>query len=410
MVAHRFATRYASRGHDVGVLTTVRRGSRLVEQRKSQRKIRVFSVPTSYPKLLRPYLSLYNPAVTQAVQNVIADFRPDIVHAHNVHRYLSYHSLTLCRGARVPVVLTLHDAMSVDYGRFVQAYRHQPTDIDEIPDYRVKLLPTVLRYHVQYCPFRNPVIRRVLRQSVDVRCVPSRAMAALLSTNGIPTDEVIPNGIDPEEFAALPDRFGADPTATNQPKAPSITVAGRLTPDKGAFQALEAVRLLRDRGIDCRLVLLGGAQGQDQHFDRRVCRLRLEDRVIYKGWLGGSDLVAAYRASSIILVPSVYLDNYPTVVLEAMALGKPLVVTAFGGAREAVEAAGCGFVVSPFDVPRMADYLERLINQPELAQRLGLAGRRAVQGSLHIDRSVDRYLELMQSHAGHARRSQSFGT
>lgn len=410
VVAHRFATRYASRGHDVGVLTTVRHGSQSVKQQESEPKIKVFSVPTCYPRLLRSYLSLYNPAVTQSIQSAIADFRPDIVHAHNVHRYLSYHSLTLCRRASIPVVLTLHDAMSVDYGRFVQAYRHQPTDIDEVPDYRVKLLPTVLRYHVQYCPFRNPMIRRVLHQSVDLRCVPSRAMAALLNTNGIPTDEVIPNGIDPEEFAALPGQFGPDPTAASQPEAPSITVAGRLTKDKGAFQALEALALLRDRGIGCRLVLLGGARGQDQLFDQRVSQLRLEDRVTYQGWLGGSDLVVAYRDSSIILVPSVYLDNYPTVVLEAMALGKPLVVTAFGGAREPVEAAECGFVVSPFDVPRMADSLERLINQPELALRLGRAGQRAVQGPLHIDRAVDRYLELMRTHVGHSRRSQSAPT
>lgn len=409
-MAHGLAARYARRGHEVGVLTTVRHRSQSAEPHESQRGIKVFSLPTSYPKLLRPYVSLYNPAVTKAVRRVIADFRPDIVHAHNVHRYLSYHSLSLCRRAGVPVILTLHDAMSVDYGRFVQAYRHRPTDIDERPDYRVRLLPTVLRYHVQYCPFRNPVIRRVLRQSVDVRCTPSRALAALLQTNGIPCDEVIPNGIDPAEYAALPDPSTSPPSVAIRTEDPSITVPGRLTPEKGALQALEAVGRLRDRGIGCRLVLLGGKRGQARRFDRRVSELGLEDRVTYKGWLAGSELVAAYRASSIILVPSICLDNYPTVVLEAMALGKPLVVTAFGGAREAVEAAGCGFVVSPFDIPRMADYLERLINQPELARRLGAAGHRAVQGPLHIDRSVDRYLELFSTHAGHSRRSQSVRT
>lgn len=409
VVAHRLATRYASRGHEVGVLTTTRHGTQIVEQIASPREIAVFSVQTSYPKLLRPYFSLYNPAVTATVQSVVSDFRPDVVHAHNVHRYLSYHSLTLCKHAGVPVVLTLHDAMSVDYGRFVQAYRHHPTDIDEVPDYRVKLLPTVLRYHVQYCPFRNPVIRRELRRSVDVRCSPSRALAAFLQTNGISCDAVIPNGIDPGEYADQPGQSISHPIAATQPEEPSITVPGRLNTDKGIFQALEAVGLLRDRGVACRLVLLGGARGQDKHFDRRVLELRLEDRVTYTGWLGGSDLVAAYRASSVILVPSIYLDNYPTVVLEAMALGKPLVVTSFGGAREAVESAGSGFVVSPFDVPRMADYLERLINQPELARQLGSAGRRAVQESLHIDRSVDRYLDLMQTHA-ETRRSQSSRT
>lgn len=90
--------------------------------------------------------------------------------------------------------------------------------------------------------------------------------------------------------------------------------------------------------------------------------------------------------------PSVLLENRSTVKPEATEHGNPLVVAPFGGTREAVEAAACGFVVSPFGVPFMANYLEGLSNQPELSGRLGLGERRAVQKSPKPDRSVICYL------------------
>ena len=96
-----------------------------------------------------------------------------------------------------------------------------------------------------------------------------------------------------------------------------------------------------------------------------------------------------------MLVPSICLDVFPTVVLDAMAYAKPVVATSFGGAREAVENGTTGYVVSPFNVEQMADHIETLLTQPELAREMGERGRALVESRFHVAQTAARYLEIM---------------
>ena len=89
-------------------------------------------------------------------------------------------------------------------------------------------------------------------------------------------------------------------------------------------------------------------------------------------------------------MPSIYVDPFPTVVLEAMAAGKPVVATGFGGAREAVVDGETGYIVNPFDTEVFAEGLERLLRDSGLRREMGWRGRERVRRSFSLEQQVNR--------------------
>ena len=98
----------------------------------------------------------------------------------------------------------------------------------------------------------------------------------------------------------------------------------------------------------------------------------------------------AYAASSVVLVPSICFDALPRTVLEAMALGKPVVATCYGGAKEAVIDGVTGFVVNPFDTGRMAEKVLEILKDPE---RFGQAARARIEAEFNLN---DKIAELVK--------------
>lgn len=89
------------------------------------------------------------------------------------------------------------------------------------------------------------------------------------------------------------------------------------------------------------------------------------------GWLDEVEMKKALCMADIVLVPSVYLDPFPTVNLEAMAAMKPVVGTCFGGTPEAVVDGVTGFVTNPYDTGQMADKIQYLLDNPDIAKKNG---------------------------------------
>lgn len=129
MVSH-FAKEYRRLGHDVTVLTTTNnRQQQGLEHWNGLRVHRVYAPP--YPERWRAYLSLCNPWVVKSAYQVLLQEKPDALHAHNVHYYLSYHLLKMAADIGIPVGLTLHDVMAVDFGKFTQGIPSRPLGLAE---------------------------------------------------------------------------------------------------------------------------------------------------------------------------------------------------------------------------------------------------------------------------------------
>jgi L-malate glycosyltransferase len=181
-----------------------------------------------------------------------------------------------------------------------------------------------------------------------------------------------------------------------------IGVLAQLSPWKGQDTAIEALRLLRDEGIDAHLLLIGSAKflASSTRFDNRdyVERLRatiaaagLQERV---SWLGErEDAPELVRALDALLLPS-WEEPFGRAVIEGMAMRTPVLATAVGGPSEIITDGREGYLLAPREPRAWAQAIARIAADPELARRMGVAGRETVARGFTVERHVASMIEL----------------
>ena len=179
---------------------------------------------------------------------------------------------------------------------------------------------------------------------------------------------VVPNGIDVELFAR------ARPAPL--PRGRKLLFVGRLDPRKGFDVAVRAFSRLCDRYDDL-LLLVAGAGPCQCAADAVPPAVR--QRIVMLGEVDDGQLPSIYAAADVFIAPAVGRESFGTVLLEAMAAGRPIVATDIEGYREVVRAGVDALVVAPRDAQALASAIERILDSPALASRLGLSARHRVQ-------------------------------
>jgi glycosyltransferase involved in cell wall biosynthesis len=213
-------------------------------------------------------------------------------------------------------------------------------------------------------------LERLAVRAADRVLVVSESMARSLVARGLQAGKVrvVHN-------ACLIEGVSSD-EAHVTPKEPIIGVVGRLSPEKGVEVALRVFELVRRRVPSAQLYVVGeGPERVALEEDAR--RLGLGDSVVWLGYQ--EDLKRLYSRMSVFLLPS-RSEGLPNVVLEAMALGLPVVATAVGGVPEVVTDGRSGFLTSSEDVEGLARRVADLLEDEPLRQRLA-------QDALHDVRS-----------------------
>jgi len=189
------------------------------------------------------------------------------------------------------------------------------------------------------------------------------------------------HGLDLRHFAA--------PVAPSRPRL--VLGVGRLIEKKGFEHLLRAAALLagRRRPIELRIV----GEGERRPALERLRRDLGLSPSVFGGAAGNREVIAAMRAAAVLAAPSVVarsgdVDGIPNVILEAMACGRPIVATRVSGIPEVVLDGETGFLVEPGDEVGLAEAIERILDAPELAERLGAAGRARIERDFDVDRNI----------------------
>ena len=194
-------------------------------------------------------------------------------------------------------------------------------------------------------------------------------------------EQMIARGYPPEKLRVQ--RSGVD-LDTRADDADAVTpggyimFAGRFVEKKGVPHLIEAVRRLEAEGRNTRLVLVGEGPMADA-LKRAASALK---QVEFHGWMPNHELRRWMRGALALCVPSVRAadgdaEGLPTVVIEAMAAGTPVIGSRHAGIGEAIEDGRTGFLVPEHDPGALAAALRRLSDEPGLRQRLGENARRA---------------------------------
>ena len=201
------------------------------------------------------------------------------------------------------------------------------------------------------------------------------------------------NGLNLAEFGRT--HFSCNP--------PLILGVGRLIAKKGFADLIRACGLIAERGKSFRCEIIGEGPLEDE-LRGQIERLNLQDRVALSGARPMGEVRRRLIAANVFVLPSIIdpdggMDNLPTVIMEAMATGLPIVSTTIGGIPEMVVENETGFLVQPGDAAALADAIEQVIDDRLLARRLGQGGYERAQQLFSIDKNVRELCTLICSQA-----------
>jgi glycosyltransferase involved in cell wall biosynthesis len=202
----------------------------------------------------------------------------------------------------------------------------------------------------------------------------------------------IANAIALGEDAVRAERYAAD-------RPLRIVYVGRLSADKGIFETIEAVRLLRDRGVAVRLTIAGSGSAQAD-IVRAIKAGVLGDRAALVGPVFGAAKQQLWHEADVLAFPTYHREGLPYALLEAMAGGAVPVVSPVGAIPDVVEDGVHGLFVPAREPQALADALARLALDRSLLQRLALAARARVVDHYSVARLAQEFDALYAGLAG----------
>ena len=332
----------------------------------------------------------FYPRFAHWIQTVIREHRIELVHAQ--HLLTAPASVMAARAEDVPVVCTIRDYWPLCY--WTDLMFNPP--VGEVCS---SCTPRRMTHCIRprggaFWPFALPLVpymqrnlerkRRALAGADTVVAVSSAVETTLRERADELTETpilTIPNGIDATSVRAEVNQ------RNSSAKKPYVLFAGKLEPNKGSSLLLPATA-----AIDLPLVVVG--DGSER------ARLEAEARsrrhyVRFVGWLPRGELMALMRDAEFLIFPSSWPEPLPRVLIEASALGCPIVAMQTGGVGDVVVHGETGLLARTLD--ELQAHAHRMRRDPELAARLGAAARRRVDAIFDADVVVERHEELYAS-------------
>lgn len=254
-----------------------------------------------------------------------------------------------------------------------------------IGDWNVKTAKNRLKY---------ALIRNTSRRIVTV----SEFLKRQLKETWVFPDEKMARIYNGADFDTLDSTLVKDDVrkSLNVPQdAPLIGMVGNIRTTKGYDHYVRAARLVVDKRPDCRLLIVGQGKGELlEQITSLISELRLDERVIMTGFR--NDIPNILKQLDVFALASTS-EGLSIATIEAMGVGRPVVVTDSGGPSEIVKDGETGFVVPPGDPEAMAEKILMLLDDKELAARFGERGRNDVRSRFTIEQNVRSYAELYRA-------------
>jgi PEP-CTERM/exosortase A-associated glycosyltransferase len=320
-------------------------------------------------------------ALQLRIESVIADTRPDIVHAHSPV-LVGLPALRAARDHGLPFVYEIRDLWenaSVDRGKFAH---------------------NSLRYRLA-----RRVETHVLQHADAVVTICETLRGELIQRVGDPSRvTVVANGVDPSSFdpSTSADRARS---RWNLGRAPVVAYVGTFQPYEGLDVLVRAMGVLAARCPDARLVIAGGSVGQSTELEVSLRRLAgdlgLSDRIVFTGRVPHQIVNELYAAADVLAYPRIFTRTTalttPLKPLEAMAMGKAVVASDVPAMRELVAHDQTGLICRAGNVEDLARCCLTLLENRDVAAALGARARRWILETRRWPLLIDRYPQIYRT-------------
>jgi glycosyltransferase involved in cell wall biosynthesis len=314
--------------------------------------------------------TFYDEPLANGLMKLCEKFRIDLIHANILNARYPIILSRILRKLNLPSVITAHSWVYLC-----------PTNYNVMLPNLIPCERSLLNAHCIGCMISKAKLMclsplftatRMLHQTYALRsllkeanCVisPSKTFAMRLSDRLNIEVYHIPNPVNPRLFEEEP-KFEGDG---------SIVFMGRLEYEKGVHLLLPLAKILNYVNIH----VIGRGKLESLFHENKL------PNIFYHGFVSEHAKLKHIRKATVVVVPSIWCDMFPTTVFEAFTLGKPVVAFDLGGPKEQIEASGGGLLAKPFEIKDFAEKVRYLLENPSETKRMGLMGRKWVEESLH---------------------------
>jgi glycosyltransferase involved in cell wall biosynthesis len=339
--------------------------------------------------MFRAYVCVRNPRIEKSFQQFLNETRPAVVHFHNLYYQFPWSLIKIAKRHGCRVLFTAHDSASISQQKlyhFIDS-RYGPDNIAQV-NYYLSLWEQLRQNGKAWNPLRNFFIKYYLSYADKVIAV-SNELKKALEQNGVHNTAVVYNGIDVGRWSANSAELEPLIKKYNLVNKKVILLAGRLSYQKGLDEALRALRLVV-KAVPTAVLLIVGSNYE--YANGLIDELGLRSNVILAGAASREEMRLYYHLSDVVVMPSLCLETFGMVALEAMACAKPVVGTIFGGVREVVRDAVTGYIVNPLQTRNFADKLIGLLSNHKRVEDFGKAGYERARGEFSLERQMNEYL------------------
>ena len=331
------------------------------------------------------FFNFYHRLVHQHFEDFLDAYAPDAVHFHN----LTGLSVSLIRAAKrrgIRTVLTLHDhwgfCLKNTLLKSGANVCRDHTRCDEclpfITGQQWKNVPVRLRR--SYLAYQLAAVDRFIS--------PSRYLANAYRRAGIPQDriEVIGYPLKLDDFR---------PTSRTDDSRIRFSFVGYLGEHKGVHTVVQALSHLNGHGPGLLLNIVGDGEKRGV-LQRQIEDMALGDAVRFWGKVDHGDMPDVYRETDVLILPSIWPENQPLSIMEAMASRIPVIASRMGGIPELVEDGKTGYLFSSGDAVDLAQKISHFLRDPAKVQQFGSTAYRRLIDE-HTDDLIDKIIDLFNA-------------
>lgn len=330
---------------------------------------------------------IYSFEAQRNLNRLIEKARPDIAHAHNIYHHISPAIFSTLKEAGIPVVMTAHDLKlacpsykMLREGRICEDCRGGRIHNVVVNRCVKGSLP------LSAVVFAETLLHRTLglyRNKVDRIVVPSRFYR----------DKLIEWGWSAEKLVHIPNFVDAGRFSADWTEGDYFVFAGRLAPEKGI------ATLIRAAGKAKQKLVIAGTGPEEEELRKLAQSTGAE--VTFAGYLSGEKLFRLIGESKGLVLPSEWYENAPISILEAYALGRPVIGAAIGGIPEMIREAETGLTATVGSVDDLARALADLASLPATERAvMGRAGRAWITNEFSRTAYRQRMLDLYRNLTG----------
>lgn len=287
--------------------------------------------------------------INRALKSYIKDVNPDVIHLHNHYKYSA--SILKAFDGKIPVVQTIHD-----YGLICpSSWAVTKPNLDIcgcVEGIDSKCLQCINPPHFAVSYFRNKSRIKLTKSNVSFLIAPSKKLKSYLDSFGFNT-VYLPHFIDLDFWKTL----------NRKRESGLILYVGALTPNKGIDYLVNAMPEIKKSIPYARLRIIGG--GPDKAKLESLCK-SLNVGVEFSGKLSHDQILEEYNKAEVLVMPSVWMEQFGMVGIEAMASGLPVVGSCIGGIPDWLVDSETGFLVRPKDSKDIAKKVINVLNDKDL--------------------------------------------